>query len=187
MKLLFIILTVLSSFLAKLEKSTFKTDYTATVEEEASSPMNYPGTITMQGRQFLLSMSGTTAAYDGKTMYMFSEETDELTLTTPTDEELVESNPLLFAKEMSESCTVTERASKDGQQTIITLIPKDQSNGINRFVLHVRNADLTPMKVEVKENKAVSRIVFNNPAFIPTPPSFVIEPDETTFVNDLRF
>jgi hypothetical protein len=88
---------------------------------------------------------------------------------------------------MSESCTVTERVSKDGQQTIITLIPKDQSNGINRFVLHVRNADLTPMKVEVKENKAVSRIVFNNPAFIPTPPSFVIEPEETTFVNDLRF
>ena len=187
MKLLFIILTVLSSFLAKLEKNTFEAEYVATVEEEAGSPMNYPGSITMHGRQFLLSMSGTNAAYDGKTMYMYSEDTDELTLTNPTDEELVDSNPLLFAQQMANECTVTERASNDGQQPIITLTPKDSSTGIKRFVVHVRNADLTPVQAEVKEEKAVSRIVFNHPAFITTAPSFIIEPLETTFVNDLRF
>ena len=40
--------------------------------------MNYPGTIVMCGDKFRLEMFALEAAYDGKTMYMYSGETDEL-------------------------------------------------------------------------------------------------------------
>ena len=89
MKLLLTILTVLSSFLANLEEKTLQSAFTVTVAEEVNAPMNFPGEIIMHGRNFRLEMMDIEAAYDGKTMYMYSGETDELTLSNPTDQELL--------------------------------------------------------------------------------------------------
>ena len=187
MRMLLIILSVLSSFLTNLESKILQSDFVATVEESADAPMTYLGSLTMQGRRFTLSMYGVEAAYDGETMYMYSAETDELTLTQPTEEELIQSNPLLFAKAVADVCTVTERTSSDGKQTTVTLVPEDQSAGILRFVLKVRNSDLMPLRIEVKETDKTSVLQLTNPSFVNTAPSFVLKPDETTFVNDLRF
>ena len=184
MKTLLIILSVLSSFLTNLETKTLQSDFTVTVAEEVNAPMNYPGTIVMNGRQFRLSMFNIEAAYDGKTLYMYAPETDELTLTNPTEQELVESNPLLYAKALVPVCNVTERTS--GEQTIITLTPKDQSIGINRFTLQVRTADLMPLKVEIKEGKKSTILKFKDPHFVTTKQEYKITPDKDTYVNDLR-
>ena len=152
MKMLLAILTILSSFLANLETKTLQSQFTVTVSEEVNAPMNFPGEIIMQGSKFRLEMFDLEAAYDGKTMYMYSAQTDELTLSNPTEQELVEANPLLYAKALVGVCNITERATQDGSQTIVTLTPKDQSIGINRFVLKVRNSDLMPLSVEIKED-----------------------------------
>ena len=184
MKLFLTILTILSSFLTNLETKTLQSDFTVTVAEEVNAPMNYPGTIVMSGRQFRLSMFNIDAAYDGKTLYMYAPETDELTLSNPTEQELVESNPLLYAKALVPVCNVTERAS--GEQTIITLTPKDQSIGINRFTLQVRTADLMPLKVEIKEGKKSTILKFKDPKYVTTKQEYKIKPDKDTYVNDLR-
>ena len=160
---LLFILTVLSSFLANLETKTLQSvetktlqsDFTVTVAEEVNAPMNYPGEIIMQGNKFRLVMFDIEAAYDGKTMYMYSAQTDELTLSNPTEQELLEANPFLYAKALVPVCNVTEKTTQDGVQTIVTLTPKDQSIGINRFVLKVRNSDLMPLSVEIKEGRNI--------------------------------
>ena len=187
MTTLLIILTIFSSFLTNLETKTLQSDFTITVAEEVNAPMNYPGTLTMQGQLFRLSMFQIDAAYDGKTLYMYSPETDELTLTNPTEQELLESNPLLYAKAIVSVCNLTEKPSNDGQNTIITLTPKDQSIGINRFVLRVRNSDLMPMQVEIKEGKKTSTLKFKEPKFVTGAQKWEIEPEKDTYVNDLRF
>ena len=163
-----------------------QSDFTITVSEEVNAPMNYPGTLTMHGRDFHLTMFDIEAAYDGKTLYMYSAQTDELTLSNPTDQELTEANPMLYAKALVPVCNVTERATKDGQQTIITLTPKDQSIGINRFTLRVRNADLMPLQAEIKEGKKISTLKFKEPKFITTKQVYKITPDKNTYINDMR-
>jgi outer membrane lipoprotein-sorting protein len=183
---LLLIVTVLSSFLANLETKTLQSDFTVTVSEEVNAPMNFPGQITMQGDKFRLTMMAIKAAYDGKTMYMYSGDTDELTLTNPTEQELLEANPFRYAKALVDVCNVTEKASQDGKQTIITLTPKDQSIGINRFTLHVRNADLMPMKAEIKEGKKISSLQLKEPKFVSGAQQFEIVPEKSTFVNDMR-
>ena len=54
MTTLLVIVTILSSFLTNLETKTLQSDFTITVAEEINAPMNYPGTLIMQGRQFRL-------------------------------------------------------------------------------------------------------------------------------------
>ncbi len=186
MKMLLTILTVLSSFLANLETKTLQSDFTITVAEEVNAPMNYPGSLTMKGQLFRLSMFNIEAAYDGKTMYMYSPETDELTLTNPTEQELLESNPLLYAKAIVPVCNVTEKAANDGATTLITLSPKDQSIGINRFTLRVRNSDLMPLQVEIKEGKKNTTLKFKEPKYITGVQKWEITPEKDTFVNDMR-
>ena len=186
MKLLLTIVTVLSSFLANLETKTLQSDFTITISEEVNAPMNFPGQITMQGDQFRLTMMAIEAAYDGKTMYMYASETDELTLSNPTEQELLETNPFRYAKALVDVCNITEKASQDGKQTIISLTPKDQSIGINRFTLHVRNADLMPLKAEIKEGKKTTSLKMKDPKFITGEQKFVIVPEKSTFVNDMR-
>ena len=186
MTLLSVILTVLSSFLTNLETKTLQSDFTITVAEEINAPMNYPGTLTMTGPCFRLEMFSVDAAYDGKTLYMYSPETDELTLSNPTEQELLEANPFLYAKALVNVCNITEKAANNGEQTIITLTPKDQSIGINRFVLRVRNSDLMPMQIEIKEGKKSSILKMKNPKFVTTKPVYKITPDKDTYVNDLR-
>ena len=182
------ILTILSSFLANLETKTLQSDFTVTVSEEVNAPMNYPGSLTMHGQLFKLDMFDLKAAYDGKTMYMYSAETDELTLSNPTEQELVEANPLLYAKALVPVCTVSEKTITNDQSpiTIITLTPKDQSIGINRFVLKVRTADLMPLSVEIKEGKKTSTLKLKEPKFINDKIEYVIKGDKDTYINDMR-
>ena len=181
------ILTILSSFLTNLETKTFQSDFTVTVAEEVNAPMNYPGSIVMNGNKFRLEMFALEAAYDGKTLYMYSGEIDELTLSNPTEQELVETNPLLYAKALVPVCNIVEKNASDGLQTIITLTPKDQSIGINRFVLRVRNDDLMPLSVEIKEGKKISTLKFKEPKFINDKIEYVLKPDKDTYINDMRF
>ena len=189
MKMLLTILTVLSSFLANMETKTLQSAFTVTVAEEVNAPMNFPGEIIMRGSNFRLEMMDIEAAYDGKTMYMYSGETDELTLSNPTEQELLEANPFLYAKALVPVCNVTERTTQDGLQTIVTLTPKDQSVGINRFVLRVRNNDLMPLSVEIKEGKKTSTLKMKGPKFVTATPEyiFILKPSKNTYVNDMRF
>lgn len=186
MTFLLTILTILSSFLANLETKTLQSDFTVTVSEEVNAPMNYPGKITMHGRHFLLTMFGLEAAYDGKTLYTYNGDIDELTLSNPTEVELREANPFLYAQALIPVCNITERPTQDGKQTIVTLTPKDQSIGINRFVLKLRTADLIPLSVELKEGKKTTVLRLKEPKFITTQPEYVLRPDKDTYVNDMR-
>ena len=188
MKTLLFILTVLASFLSNLETKTLSSEFTVTVSEEVNAPLNYPGELTMHGRCFLLDMFNIEAAYDGKTMYMYNPDIDELTLTNPTEQELVEANPFLYAKALVDVCNVTERTMTNNQSpiTLITLTPKDQSIGINRFVLKVRNSDLVPLSIEIKEGKKTTLLKMTDPKFIQQQPKYEIQPDKNTFVSDMR-
>ena len=180
------IVAILSSFLANLETKTLQSDFTVTVSEEVNAPMNYPGSLVMHGQLFKLDMFDLKAAYDGKTMYMYASDIDELTLSNPTEQELVEANPILYAKALVPVCDVTERTTQDGKEAVIILTPKDQSIGINRFMLTVRIADLMPLSVSIKEGKKVSTLKLKEPKFVSEKQEYKIEPDKDTYINDMR-
>ena len=126
--------TTLDSFLQTLADHTLRSDFVISISEDASQPMNYPGTITMRGDRFTLEMFDMEAAFDGKTLYVYSATTDELTLSTPTEQELMEANPFRYAQALSKVCTITEQPTAQ-QALTITLTPNDQSAGIQRFTL----------------------------------------------------
>ena len=176
--------TNLDTFLQTLADNTLHADFVITISEGASQPMNYPGTITMRGDRFALEMFDMEAAYDGKTLYVYSATTDELTLSTPTEQELMEANPFLYAQALSKVCTITEQTTAPQALTII-LTPNDQSVGIQRFTLRIEKETMLPSSIEIKEGKQLTTLRLTNPTYTTDIPSFTItKPD--AFLNDLR-
>lgn len=184
MNLLFVIVTVLQSLLTTLEQRTLQSDFTISITDQQSQPMTYAGDLSMRGKQFAISMLSMEAAYDGSTLYMYSDDTEELSLSTPSEEELIQTNPFLYAQALLPVCKHTEIAI--GDKTQITLVPNDPSAGIMKFVLRVTTATLLPTAIEIHEDAGkITSLRLTAPEFVDTIPSFIIE-KEGAFINDLR-
>lgn len=184
MKLLIITLTILQSLFSTLEQKTLQSDFSITITQEKTQPMTYAGMLAMRDQKFALEFIGIEAAYDGQTLYMYSEDTEELTLSTPTEEELIQTNPFLYARALLPLCEYAEKAV--GDKTQITLTPRDQSLGINKFVLRLVTTTLLPVAAEIHESDGkVTTLRLNNPEYKNECPKFSIEKPEA-FINDLR-
>jgi hypothetical protein len=184
MKLLLITLTILQSLFSTLEQKTLQSDFTISIVQEQSQPITYTGTLIMRDKKFVLELFGMEAAYDGQTLYMYSKDAEELTLSTPSQEELVQTNPFLYAQALVPMCLYEEKAI--GDKTQITLIPNDQSLGINKFVLRVITNTLLPISAEIHESDdKVTTLRLNNAEYKSECPSFSIDKPEA-FINDLR-
>ena len=184
MKLLIITLTILQSLFSTLEQKTLQSDFSITITQEQTQPMTYAGTLAMRDQKFALEFIGIEAAYDGQTLYMYSEDTEELTLSTPTEEELIQTNPFLYARALLPLCEYAEKAV--GDKTQITLTPRDQSLGINKFVLRLVTTTLLPVSAEIHESDGkMTTLRLNNPEYKNECPKFSIEKPEA-FINDLR-
>ena len=184
MKLLIITLTILQSLFSTLEQKTLQSDFSITITQEQTQPMTYAGTLAMRDQKFALEFIGIEAAYDGQTLYMYSEDTEELTLSTPTEEELIQTNPFLYARALLPLCEYAEKAV--GDKTQITLTPRDQSLGINKFVLRLVTTNLLPVSAEIHESDGkVTTLLLNNNEYKNECPKFSIEKPEA-FINDLR-
>ena len=182
-----ILLSILQSLFALLGQKTMSTDFTITVQQQASQPISYTGTLTMHGEQFTLEAFGTQAAYDGKTLYMYNEDANELTLSAPTQEELYQANPLLFAKAMAEACDVNESTAKD--ITTITLVPKEPVD-IDKITLKVKpltsgKQDYAPVTITLKEGAQTTTVLFRNLKYSDELREYVLKP-EGAFINDIR-
>ena len=188
MKFLIITLTILQSLFSTLEQKTLQSDFTLTFTEATASspnsPIAYTGTLAMRDKKFALEFIGIEAAYDGETLYMYSEDTEELTLSTPTEEELVQTNPFLYARALLPLCEYAERVL--GDKTQITLTPRDQSLGISKFVLRLETTTLLPVSAEIHESDGkLTTLRLTAPEYSDLVPSFTLTKPEA-FINDLR-
>jgi len=175
---------VADKFLKKIDAQTLSANVSLAIND-GKGQMNYAGKIRMLGSRFFLSMPGTEAAYDGKTFYLYTEDTDELSLSTPEYDELLEANPVLFAKELRKKATIRFASSKNADQYILEFIPQNQQAGVQKFVLKLRKSDLVPLEITVREGKQTTTVKFTAAQYSSATSSFVIK-REGAYINDLR-
>lgn len=176
--------TTLDRFLQKMDTTTFRSQFTITIADNTTSPQSHAGRIAMRGKTFYISVFNAEAAYDGKTLSVYSVDSKEMTISTPTEEELLDSNPILYARALKKACTISEKTGAN-QTQVITLVPKDQSAGIQRFILTLRKDDLLPVSLEVKEGAQYTKLNFRNARFSADKPRLKMERKGATII-DLR-
>lgn len=183
MKLLLILFSILQSLFATLEQKTFVSNFSISIVDPQMQSMSYDGDLKMKGKQFAINMYSMEAAYDGNTLYIYSEDIDELSLSSPTEDELIQTNPFLYAQTLLPKCQYSEK--QVGDDTEVTIVPNDKSVGVQKFVMSLTATQL-PARVEVYENNgAITTLSFQNAHFTDETPSFIIQ-KEGAYINDLR-
>lgn len=162
--MLIILLSALSTLLSNLETKTLQSDISFTVQEQGQAALTSPGKVTMQGVCFMGSARGYEVAYDGSTFYFYDPDANELTLTRPTEDELMMTNPMLYARYLSRKGTVRETTNKDGTVTTVTITPDSPSEELSRITVKIK--DNKPLSVELKALKRTVSIRFKNPQYI---------------------
>lgn len=158
-----LLVTIFELFFARLDTTVFATDYTLTITEQGA-PTTTTGTITMQGTRFVGTLFGSEAAFDGKTLYVYSEDLNEITLTHPTPEEQIDSNPLLYARKLYEEYSTDDRSPLD--------IDMNEQTGM-------------PRAITLREGQSRYRITFRNPRWLTEAPPFTLS-HPNAYHNDLR-
>ena len=71
------------------------------------------GSITVSGERFMVKSAEGSTWYDGKELWVLSEQTREVNLSIPTRDELVEINPFVFLTRLQSSYTAKMTVSND--------------------------------------------------------------------------
>ncbi|MCI7556495.1 MAG: outer membrane lipoprotein carrier protein LolA [Bacteroidales bacterium] len=195
---------IAEQFISKIEKQLLTADYSIELLTGTQRQQVVSGKLQMLGNCFRMTILSTEAAFDGKTLYMYQKETNELTLSIPTEEELLDVNPLIFARALLRASTIRFAANAKATATnvktksnptasaeVVTLdvLPVNKSAGIQRIVIKMRKTDLAPLEIQIREQQEQTIIRFSQPSFSHTNPSTssLFQLDyPSAWLNDLR-
>lgn len=116
-----------------------------------SGPLH--GTLTMSRNRYVLKSGGFAVWFDGTTQWVYSSTTNEVSITTPDSEELMESNPFMLLTEYATRYSLT----KKGENTVVLTPKTKQSDGVASGTVVLGKND-RPVKLTVNFSNG-SRLV----------------------------
>ena len=163
-----LLLTVLQSLFALLGEKTMNTDFTITVQEHATQPVTYTGTLAVR-RLFLLPRA------------FGRRGRGNLPLDHPADRV---GNVL---RALADACEVTEETRQG--VTTLTFVPKERVaiDLITMVVKRLTNGDkqYAPATITIKEGLRTTKVQFRNLGYSDEVVDFV-QHAEGAYVNDVR-
>lgn len=148
-KLLLIILTALAATVAAMAESIIDRA-TKAVKSAPSLTATFringsDGRLVMSGACFRLEVPQMQTAFDGTTQFTLNEADSELTLTTPTLEEIAAINPLAFIGNLRSSFTASTLS--DGR---IRFVPAADGTDLEEIVTAFDSKTAMPVIVTMK-------------------------------------
>lgn len=133
--------------------TTFEADFTSRLQSKRDNlDVKQEGTMKVKGNKFRLQLDNNTIINDGTTMYTYSKESNEVTLSDPSemDQEL-DPSKLFTQYEKGFKSQFVEDATVDGTAVqVVKLFPLDAaSKAYHTVVLTVDKAKVEPRKIEV--------------------------------------
>ena len=115
------------------------------------------GKIVLDGTKFAFTTDEMECGYDGKTLWTYIKNNEEINLSSPEDDEIININPYLLLKNYNTrfKCSFD---SKNGDLETIILSPKNTSDNISSVKVTLNSKLLYPSIIEVM-NKDNSKIV----------------------------
>ena len=115
------------------------------------------GKIVLDGTKFAFTTDEMECGYDGKTLWTYIKNNEEINLSSPEDDEIININPYLLLKNYNTrfKCSFD---SKNGDLETIILSPKNTSDNISSVKVTLNSKLLYLSIIEVM-NKDNSKIV----------------------------
>lgn len=146
---------LIEQMIAKLDKQAIDAKFVVGLQaDRISDPDIYRGDILMKGSSFHLSMQGLQVFYDGTTQWAYQENSNEVSITTPTSEDLAGINPLAIIKQFKKRCNIEfyDKEKKEDSY-IIVFYPKEEKSEINKLLVTINKKDMLPTKIVLEASQ----------------------------------
>ena len=111
------------------------------------------GTLNSEGSKFKLATPGSTTWFDGTRMWTSNPGTKEITLVTPTAEEIRESNPFSYLDSYEKDFNVFFSKRKDSGHYLVLLNPKRENTGLKAVEVAVNKKTFLPDRFIVRDSR----------------------------------
>lgn len=181
----------IDKMLNKLNTTSLQTDFNISITEPETQSLNYSGQLLTLGSKFNLRMLTIQAFFDGSTLWVYDKDIDEINITHPTDQELIESNPLLLIRLVRDNCRLHFTDNfRDPAQWSVDLYPNDKKSSVLKYTVQFRRSDLMPMRITISEtlNRTTTIILSGQKYGVDTTGKFNLDTNKypDAVVNDLR-
>lgn len=140
--------TIINELLSNINTSAISTDFELiTSEKNSVNSQSNQGAFTMKAKQFVLEMPEVKVWFDGKTQWTFATQSNEVSITEPTDEEIAQINPLVILNKSANEMNISFSKKISDKNHIIYMTPKTAQNSMNSV-----------SKVELQINKKTEQI-----------------------------
>lgn len=120
------------------------------------------GSIKSSGNKFSVVLPDVSSWYNGKALYVYNPRIGETTITTPTAQELMESNPLLYVKGAGSNYTYKFSPVKRNGKYVIDLFPLKNKSGIQKLTFTVNANNFHTEKIVVNTSNGAVTIDVNS-------------------------
>ena len=130
----------------------------------ASFEGDLQGEIILKGEKFHLNSNGIQSWYDGKTQWSYSEDTQEVNISTPTPEEIQSINPysLMQTYKNGYKCRYMGESLLSATSTFQVMLLPEKKGDIESITLYLTK-DYLPKAIRVKPNgQAETEIIINS-------------------------
>lgn len=110
------------------------------------------GKFEAKGNKFHITTPQGETWYDGTTMWTLSKATKEVTIVTPTAQEISEVNPLAYLNAPVADYRLFFSKRKDAANYLVLLNPKKKNSGIKAVEIGINKKSFIPVHVMVKDN-----------------------------------
>lgn len=118
-------------------------DYTITMGGDHEN-----GKITIQGEKFHNKMSNMEIWFDGKNMWSFNKENDEVNITEPTKQQIAKMNPYAFLNIYKKGFKIeTGKSAKDYNEVVLTAQAPKAS--ISKIIVRVNKVSYQPQYIKM--------------------------------------
>lgn len=117
------------------------------------------GKIFLKGWMFAFNTEEMECGYDGETLWTYIKNNEEINLSYPDEEEIININPYLLFKNHNKRFNCSYKG-QNGNLEIISLSPKNSNDNISNVEITINNKLLYPSKIKI-ENKDKSKVVIN--------------------------
>ncbi len=115
------------------------------------------GNIRMLGKKFCCSVDGLTTWFDGKTMWTYVKQNEEVNVTTPSASEVAQMNPYMLLSLYKKGYKTSMGKSTNVYHEIV-LIGENSGAAFKKIVVRINKQSLRPMYAYMEKGKSSTTI-----------------------------
>lgn len=144
-----------------IEQNSIQTYFELKVKEKNGNMIqDVAGKFKMNGQKFALIMDEMEIYYDGKMQWAYLPSLGEVSITEPTQRELLETNPLALLSHYATQSTIHfSKKQQDKNSHSITLLPIQKETDFEKIIILVNKKNNHPLSIQlIHKNGIVSTL-----------------------------